>query len=419
MKTIVIIAFGTRGDVQPAIALGKALHGRGYRVRLVASANFRAWIEAHGLEVAPSQVDIQAIMRSEGGVEWVEKGTNPMAQMRLMKRLLVRSGDQMVWDAWLGSQDADVVISSFTSDVYVTAVAEKLDIPHISMPLQPALIPTRDGRVVLNAPFPNRSSAINYWFGKWMLEPYPWRLLQKQIHVLREKLRLPPQTASANLLARQRMLVLLAYSTHVVPHPADWPQNVHTTGYWFLDEQETWEPPASLQAFLADGAPPVYLGFGSMTGRDVAGMTRLLLDAVQQSGQRAVLLSGWAGVGQIDLPPTIYRLDRAPHSWLFPRMMAVVHHGGAGTTAAGLRAGVPSVIVPHMADQPYWGQRVAALGVGPTPIPRPKLTAVKLAEAIRIASNNSNIRQRATKLGAKIRAEDGVETAVRLIEAYI
>lgn len=419
MKTIAMTAFGTRGDVQPAIALGKALHAQGYRVRLIASANFGAWIKSHGLEVAPSQIDIQALMLSEGGHDWVEKGNNPIAQIRLMRRLLDQSGDQMTWDTWLGCQGADVVISSFTSDAYVATIAEKLRIPHISMPLQPTLVPSQDGRVVLNAPLPNRRSPINYWFSKLVLEPYPWRMLHKQIQVLRQKLAMPAQTARENRRALQRMLTVHAFSPSVVPHPADWPANVHTTGYWFLDEHEHWQPPTDLLAFLAAGTPPVYLGFGSMTGRDPLGMTRLLLEAVQQSGQRAVLLSGWAGMGQIDLPETVYCLDNAPHSWLFPHMAAVVHHGGAGTTAAGLRVGVPTIIVPHMADQPYWGQRVHVLGVGPAPIPRPRLTAARLAEAIRIAVSDTDMKQRAAALGAQIRAENGVETAVQIMTQFM
>ncbi len=156
-----------------------------------------------------------------------------------------------------------------------------------------------------------------------------------------------------------------------------------------------------------------------MTNRDAEAETRLMLEAVRQSGQRAVLLSGWAGIGQGDLPETVFKLDYAPHSWLFPRMAAVVHHGGAGTTAAGLRAGAPSILVPHFADQPFWGRRVRALGVGPDFIPQKQLTAEKLARAIQIAVSDEAMRARAAALGEAIRAEDGVGDAVRWINAII
>ena len=148
-------------------------------------------------------------------------------------------------------------------------------------------------------------------------------------------------------------------------------------------------------------------------------MTRLLSEAVERAGQRAVLLSGWAGIGKIDLPARVFVLDSAPHDWLFPRMAVLVHHGGAGTTAAGFRAGLPAVLVPHLGDQPFWGERVEALGVGPKAIPRPDLTADRLAAAIEQAISDPDMKQRSIQLARKIRAENGVETAVGLIEKHL
>jgi UDP:flavonoid glycosyltransferase YjiC (YdhE family) len=156
-----------------------------------------------------------------------------------------------------------------------------------------------------------------------------------------------------------------------------------------------------------------------MAGREPHALTRILIDAVLQSDQRAILQSGWAGLGDVSLPPDIYLLDSAPHPWLFPRMSAVVHHGGAGTTAESLRAGVPQVIVPHMADQPFWGSRIADLGAGPRPVPRNKLSAESLALAIQQATSDPGMRRRAAELGEKIRAEDGIGAAVNLIEDYL
>lgn len=419
MKRITIIASGTRGDVQPAIALGKALQTASYQVKILASPNFRGWIEGHGLEAAPAQVNIQEVMASEGGQEWVERGHNPIVQMRVMKKLLVKFGWQLVLEGWEACQGADAIISSFTSDAFAVTIAEKLGVPLFSMPLQPTMIATRDSRSLPNVPFPNRVSRINEWFGKLLIEPFPWQLYGPHANRLRRELGLPPQSSRENIAARKRMIILHAVSRHVMPFPADWPPNFHITGYWFLDEELDWRPPAELTTFLAAGLPPVYIGFGSMTNRNPAATTHLIIEAVRQSGQRAILLSGWAGMGQVDLSPQILRLDNAPHSWLFPRMAAVVHHGGAGTTAAGLRAGVPTIIIPHMVDQPYWGQRVHALGVGPKPIPRHKLTAVKLAKAIQQAATNQTSQQNAAALGAKIRAEDGLGNAVAIINQTI
>jgi sterol 3beta-glucosyltransferase len=210
-----------------------------------------------------------------------------------------------------------------------------------------------------------------------------------------------------------------AYSLSIIPHPADWPDRVHVTGNLFLEETADWRPPPELEAFLEAGDPPVYIGFGSMAGRRPERLAGIVLEALASSGQRGVLLTGWGGLKTESTPEHLFVLEAAPHSWLFPRMSAVVHHGGAGTTAEGLRAGVPSIIVPFVLDQSFWGARIQALGLGPEPIPQKKLTAVRLAEAIRIAVSDSGMRQRAIAYGTAVRAEDGTGNAVKVIKKYL
>jgi sterol 3beta-glucosyltransferase len=235
----------------------------------------------------------------------------------------------------------------------------------------------------------------------------------------REVLSLQPQTRAQFLAAKRRLFTVQAYSRHLVPHAEDWPSTIRTTGFWFLEEQNDWEPPPDLIEFLDAGEPPVSIGFGSMIGRNLEQVTRIVIDAVRECGRRAVLLSGWAGIGDAKLGDSIYRLEAAPHEWLYPRVAAAVHHGGAGSTAASLRAGLPTVIVPHLGDQPFWGRRVNALGAGPKPIPRNKLTATGLAAAIASAITNQNIKRRAEDLGAKIRVEYGIGQAVEMIGQYL
>ncbi|MFZ0544535.1 MAG: glycosyltransferase [Candidatus Promineifilaceae bacterium] len=420
MARITLIAFGTRGDAQPAIALGKGLRARGHQVTVLASAHFKSWVESHGLEAAVTDVNIQEIMESEGGQDWVERGHNPLVQMRIMRRLLLQSGLQMAKDAWEACQGADVIVSSFTSDVYAVSIAEKLGARHVSAPLQPTLWSTRNGNVLMNAPAPNRVSLFNYIFGKIVIEPAAWRLYGDLTNQFRQEiLGLPPQTYRQNKAAREEMLIVHAYSHYVVPHPKDWPESYHTVGYFFLDEEQAWQPPADLMTFIEAGERPICIGFGSMTGRDPRRMTDIVRRAVKRSGRRAVLLSGWGKIGEAELPDSIYCLRQAPHTWLFPRMAAVVHHGGAGSTAAGLRAGVPSILIPHFADQPFWANRVEALGVGPKGILRHRLIPEVLADAIAEATTNPDMAHKAAELGRKIRAEDGVERAVDLIEAFI
>jgi hypothetical protein len=182
----------------------------------------------------------------------------------------------MMTDAWNACRESDVIVSSFTSDLYAVGIAEKLHAKHISMPLQPAPIATHSGPATLNAPIPNRASVINYWFGKLLLETGPWGLMGKTVNRFRDQvLGLPPQTREQNVAARKRMLVVHAYSSHVIPPPPDWPDTYHTTGYWFLDESDQWTPSLELLKFLEAGDPPVCLGLGSMTGRDPARITRL------------------------------------------------------------------------------------------------------------------------------------------------
>jgi UDP:flavonoid glycosyltransferase YjiC (YdhE family) len=213
------------------------------------------------------------------------------------------------------------------------------------------------------------------------------------------------------------MPVLYGFSPSVLPPPPDWSSEVHVTGYWFLDPPEDWTPPSRLVAFLEAGPPPLYIGFGSMGSRDPQKTSQLVLEALAPAKQRAVILSGWGGLETADLPAHAIAVDSVPFSWLFPRCAAVVHHGGAGTTAAGLRAGVPSVVIPFFGDQPFWGRHVAELGVGPAPIPRRKLTAERLARTIEIAVGDAGMRRRAAELGTAIRAEDGVAQAVALVTA--
>jgi UDP:flavonoid glycosyltransferase YjiC (YdhE family) len=209
--------------------------------------------------------------------------------------------------------------------------------------------------------------------------------------------------------------VIYAYSPAVVPVPSDWGRNVCVSGYWFLGEPSTWAPPASLAAFLHAGPPPVYVGFGSMPIADAGDMATMFINALERTGRRGVIAAGWGGLGASTQSQNIHFIESAPHDRLFPLMDAVVHHGGAGTTAAGLRAGKPTVICPFFGDQPFWARRVQALGAGPPPLVRRKLTVDSIAAAIIGATSTENIRANAEAVGRKIRSENGVGVAVDFI----
>ncbi len=236
----------------------------------------------------------------------------------------------------------------------------------------------------------------------------------------RDLLGLPaaPLRGPFNADCLQQTPVLYGYSPAVFPKPPDWDADTHVTGYWFLDPAEDWSPPAALIEFLQAGPLPVYVGFGSMSSRRPEQTADLVLQALAQARQRAIILAGWGGLQMAELPDSVLMVDSVPFSWLFPRVAAVIHHGGAGTTSAGLRAGVPSIVVPFFGDQPFWGRRVAELGVGPAPIPRRRLTAERLTGALQQAVTDQAMRQRAADLGATLQAEDGVGCAVEIIRQF-
>jgi UDP:flavonoid glycosyltransferase YjiC (YdhE family) len=221
-------------------------------------------------------------------------------------------------------------------------------------------------------------------------------------------------------LARQTDgCAMYGFSPSVVPRPMDWGESVHVTGYWFLEPSCDWQPARELKRFLSDGPPPVYVGFGSMVGECAHETMDIILQALEMSGQRGILATGWGGIGNTSrrLPDHVFVIDAVPHAWLFPQMAAVVHHGGGGTTAEGLRSGVPSIVIPYVVDQFFWGERVAQLGAGPTPLPRTELTPQRLAQRINEALSSDPMRECARILGEKISREDGVERAVQTFES--
>jgi UDP:flavonoid glycosyltransferase YjiC (YdhE family) len=415
---ITIFTAGSRGDIQPCVVLGRALQQAGFDVTLAAPENFAGFIQENALCFHPLRGDVQQIMAGETGRSFMENGSaNPIKQIRAMRTMIGPVALQMAEDALEACRGSEALICLAVFAPFGGSIAEMLGIPLINVEPTP-LLPTR----AFPAPgwplqmdlggLPNRLS------GHAMLQVI-WGWYGTFVNSFRQRSRLRPYTAGSFFHILKVTPLLGAYSSRVIPHPPDWPESMHITGYWFQESRPEWAPPDKLQAFLDSGDPPVYVGFGSMAGSQPEQLAQLILQALVKSGQRGLLLTGWGGMQAVSVPDSVYVLDSAPHTWLFPRMAAVVHHGGAGTTAEGLRAGVPSVILPYMMDQTFWGKRVSALGVGPEPIPRKKLTADNLAGAIQAAVTGPEIRQRAARLGEAIRAEDGVGEAVRIVKRYL
>ncbi len=411
---ITILTYGSRGDVQPYIALGLGLQRAGYRVRLAAPEGFAAFVTAYGLDFAPLAGDPAVLSQRLVDVA----GLNPLRTMQEVIEYAFPLGLQVMAQCREACADADAIITSFLLTVAAHEIALERGIPEIFAQMYPLFVPTGEFPALLFPRLPVFTAAAN------RLTHHLYTALFRGSNrlsygLLRRRYPELPPLHGWPFDSPTPPLTVIGCSPQVIPRPADWPPHAHMTGYWLTDEGVAWTPPDDLATFLADGPPPVYVGFGSMISRDMDAVTATVLEALAWTGQRAVLLGGWGGLGRADLPETVLRIDAAPHDWLFPRMAAVVHHGGAGTTAAALRAGVPAVIVPFAADQAFWAERVRDLGVGPQPIPRRALTVDRLAYAIRVAVEHTPLRERAAALGARLRAEDGVARAVEIITAYL
>lgn len=413
---ISIIASGSRGDVQPYIALGQGLQNAGHPVRILANDGFDTLVAENGLDFASIGPNLDASLQSE---EWrsVLESSNFIAILGKMRAEMARHAEVVAQRLPPLLADNDLIVAGMAGMTGGVVAAQRFNIPFIQAYVFP-FTPTRafPSPLVPNLPLGALLNALSFHVTHQLF----WQNSNAADKAVRKAMGMdpPPFWGPFRSLRRERVPALYGYSRHVLPRPGDWPDNHLVTGYWFVDPPDSWTPPAELVDFLNAGAPPVYIGFGSMMSRSPAEAGEIALKALAQSGQRGILSAGWGGLQADDLPDTVHMVGSLPHSWLFPRMAAVVHHGGAGTTAAGLRAGVPSIVVPFMGDQPFWGKRVADLGVGPAPIPRKKLTADKLARAISIAVSDTTMRQRAADLGARIRAEDGITAAVAQIEAW-
>ncbi|QPC83176.1 glycosyltransferase family 1 protein [Phototrophicus methaneseepsis] len=415
---IAMVAIGSRGDVQPLLALGSGLQAAGHEVAIAAGKNFQALVEDAGLGYHALQTDIEALMNSQTGQDWVEEGTNSLKEAQHMRRVVDEMGEVLGQDILNATREADCVIGGLTSAGHTQAVCEKFNKQHLIALFSP-LNPTSRYAATMVPSVPKVNTFLNRFSGYGAQYFMHW-VTKNAVNAFRSKLGLGSfHYGNYARLYNRQTTVLYAISPLVMPRPAEWGSRIHVTGYWFYDAATDWQPSPALSAFLAAGETPVYIGFGSMPSKDPQGTAHMMIDALQMTGQRGIIQSGWAGLQADDLPDDIFLLDSAPHDWLFPRMKAVIHHGGAGTTSSALRAGVPSNIIAHMADQPYWGQRVHDLGVSGPFVYRHKLTTARLAKVIQNITQDMAMKDRAQLLGQKIRHEHGVANAVAIINAEI
>ncbi|MCA9908099.1 MAG: glycosyltransferase family 1 protein [Anaerolineae bacterium] len=412
---ITIFVYGSWGDIRPHVVLGTALQEAGHTVQVVAARVYEDWVRARNLGFYPLSIDLNTFIKENASV--LDYGI--VQQMQMARQVLAPIFVQMGLETLEATRESDVLM---TVEFGVALLFDVLRVNNLKpILINPApLNPTREFvSAIPPAPdwFPFKAwyNLQSYGF----LRRVSWSTLSKaRNEIATQHLGLPKSKFKDFQATLATTPALTTVSRHVVQRPANWDTRFQITGYLF-DEDPNWTPPQDLVDFLAAGDAPVYIGFGSMPDSKPEATTRTLIEAVQRTGQRAIILTGWAGLGADDVPENIHILKYAPHTWLFPQMSAVVHHGGSGTTAAGLRAGVPTIIVPHNADQPYWGRRVKELGVWTDPIPRKKLNAENLSHAIQIATTSTAMRENARVLSQKIQQEDGLGEAVRWVERFL
>ena len=409
---ITILTYGSRGDVQPFLPLSLGLMARGHIVTLAAPSRFKSLITGYGIEFVPLAGEPEDLSR-----RFNDAGYNFVKMVREMMDHVIEIGADVLRQTEAACHDADLIIHTFLHAVGAHTLAREKNIPDIHVQTFPMFTPTGDYPNVtmpdlrlraLNRFTHHVSKKITWWNSSFGFEQVRRRagLPKRKLYFPFEKNPLRPPTP-----------ILCAWSPSVIPPSSDWPPNVHLTGYYFLDLDGSYRPPDELRKFLEAGEPPVCVSFGSMVNRDGERIDGIVRSALAKTHNRGVILSGWGDVKNRSSDILLY-LDAIPHDWLLPKCKMIIHHGGAGTTSAGLRSGITNVVVPFTADQPYWGRRIHAIGVGPEPILVKHLSVENLTRAI-VEADDRVIRKHAQVVGQRVRCEDGVARAVELIESHV
>lgn len=399
---VAIMTAGSRGDVAPYTGLGHALSRAGHEVTLVTHGCFERLVAGSGVRFHPMPVDPRAELESERGRSLHRSGTGLGKLVRVVRMARALAGE-MTDDMLAAARTSDLLLLAGSTAPLGHAIAEGLSLPAIDLPLQP-LAPTREfGPPMLGG---GSWGAVGNRVAGHGVNLAIHRVFSAAVPDVRERLGLSrgkPRTAA------RPDRTLHGYSPLVVPRPRDWQPHLEVTGYWWPYDGEAQLPPA-LREFLDSGPPPVFVGLGSATVPDPAALSTEVVRALRRAGLRTLIQRGWGGLEAAG--DDVLTIDEVPHSALFPRMAAVIHHCGAGTTGAGLRAGVPAVPVPIQFDEGFWASRLVALGVAPRAVPLRKLTAEALTTAVREATGDPSYGRRAKALAEGLRAEDGTAAVV-------
>ena len=412
---ISMVAIGSTGDVRPYVLLGKELKKRGHEVTIVCFDMTEKLVTEAGLNFAPLAGSVKDIFMAV-----MTPGTNGFTFLPKFKNALLDDLPQFLHTLEEGCKDAEAIICTFFGSV-VYSIAEKHNIPCIQTHY--FLMDYNDMFPITTAPGLKVGKAwnkVSYKMGYALINTLEWHYLsdwRSEEGMKSKKISMSPDY----YINGHKIPVLYAISPLLVPRAPEWDEHIHMTGFWTDPEPCEYEPEPSLVRFLEEGERPVYIGFGSMVSGDMGQTLNIVLKAVAASGVRAIIGRGWGG-GALDAAmsnPNVYVADYIPHDWLFSRVSAVVHHGGAGTTAAGVLACKPTLVVPFGGDQPFWGQRVYDLGIGPRPIKRENLTVEKLADALIELTHTPRFNVAVSEIGERMKYENGTLLAADIAEREI
>jgi vancomycin aglycone glucosyltransferase len=399
---ILLAPHGTRGDVQPIVALAVGLRARGHVVLLTVPANFVPWVRGYGFDTESDGVDVEALLRSAGtdlqSLSWQMRYLSHTTPLLFEPVARVSEGCELIIGAGLQFAAA--------------SVAEWRDVPYAHAVFCPCATPNS------TAPPPNvHKQTLPRWINRLLWKAGgPIADLALRGHINRGRATLGLEVLDSPISQILKGRTVLAADRELGPMPDDAPKNAVSSDAWVLDEPGTLD--ARVEAFLQQGPAPIYIGFGSMVAPRVAELVEQAVAAVRAIGRRAVIAGGWASLDRhIREADDVLTVDNVPHSLIFPRVAAAVHHGGAGTTTAAARAGVPQMLLPHILDQYYWAHRVEVLGLGPPALPVERVTADVLSDRISRAVSDPRIRERVNRLAPAVAARNGVTTAVEYLEA--
>ena len=401
---VLVAALGSRGDVQPGLALALRLRAAGHDAVVSAPVDFAAWSRSLRLPFVQSDdVSVEQLLKDNVA----DFGANPLHVLRILKPLLEEHMPLWYERTLAAAEGCDVIV--FAGQFAAVSIAEKLGVPCFGVAFSPTLLPSR-----AYPPFISPWQGMPPWANAigWKLTAFAFDRLRSRVNAQRARMGLAPCRSVFRLMYSAPFL--LAVDPELAPAPDDWKgRSITATGPWFYDDPG--ELDVEVERFLAAGDPPIYVGFGSMVNEDVARLTRTIVEGAAAHGRRVLMSKGWAGLGEGQLPAYVKVVHAPmPHAKLFPRMAAVVHHGGSGTTAQALRAGVPQVIVPHIMDQFYYAERLLRLGLAPPAIPVKQLTAARLGQALDAATRLDPAPRAAA--AARLRAGDGIAKAIAILE---